>query len=175
MAKENWQASLDSVLEHEGGFQSDSRDTGNAGGKCTNLGVTQKVWEAWVSHPVDEAEMRSLTPAIVAPMYRAGYWDACKCDELPLGVDYAVFDFAVNSGVGRASKTLQEAVGASVDGVIGKNTIAIARNYNPVELIELFSAEKEKFYRGLGNFRIYGRGWLRRVVEVQKTAEVMIA
>jgi len=169
--KENWQASIDAVLDHEGGYVNDPRDNGG----MTNLGVTKRAWEAWVDHPVDEAEMRSLTPALVEPFYKVGYWDACKCDELPLGIDYAVFDFAVNSGVGRASKTLQEAVGASVDGVIGRNTIAIARNYNPAELIELFSAEKEKFYRSLGNFRIYGRGWLRRVVEVQKTAEVMIA
>jgi len=169
--KENWQASIDSVLDHEGGFVNDPRDTGG----MTNLGVTKRAWEAWVDHPVDEAEMRSLTPALVEPFYRTGYWDACKCDELPAGIDYAVFDFAVNSGVGRASKTLQEAVGASVDGVIGKNTIAAAAKHDPSELIELFGAKKEMFYRSLGNFRIYGRGWLRRVAEVQKTAEVMIA
>lgn len=169
--KENWQASIDAVLHSEGGYVNDPRDNGG----MTNLGVTKRAWEAWVDHPVDEAEMRSLTPEMVEPFYRTGYWDACKCDELPLGIDYAVFDFAVNSGVGRASKTLQEAVGASVDGVIGKNTIAAAAKHDPSELIKLFGAKKEMFYRSLGNFRIYGRGWLRRVAEVQKTAEVMIS
>ena len=167
----NWPASLALVLKSEGNFVNHRNDPGG----MTNLGVTRNVWRDWVNRDVDEAEMRSLTPELVTPLYKARYWDACKCDELPLGIDYAVFDFAVNSGVGRASKTLQEAVGASVDGVIGKNTIAAAAKHDPSELIKLFGAKKEMFYRSLGNFRIYGRGWLRRVAEVQKTAEVMIA
>jgi lysozyme family protein len=141
----------------------------------TNLGVTKRAWEAWVDHSVDEAKMRSLTQKIVEPLYSSEYWDACKCDELPSGIDYAVFDFAVNSGVSRASKTLQSALGVTVDGIIGKNTIAAAEKHDQSELIERFSAEKEKFYRSLRNFGIYGRGWLRRVAEVKQTANVMIA
>lgn len=170
--KENWRASLDYVLAHEGGYVNDPRDSGG----MTNLGVTRKAWEAWVGHPVDEAEIRGLTPTGVAPFYWDEYWGACKCDELPSGLDYAVFDFAVNAGVSRASKTLQSALGVDVDGIIGKNTIAAAATkHDPSELIERFSAEKEKFYRSLSNFRIYGRGWLRRVSEVKKTADTMVA
>ena len=141
----------------------------------TNLGVTKKAWEAWVKHPVDEAEMRSLTPEIVAPFYKARYWDACKCDELPLGIDYAVFDFAVNAGASRASKTMQSALGTAADGIVGPATIGVAVNADPDEFLEKFSAAKEQFYRNLPTFEHFGKGWLRRVAEVKNAAECMIA
>jgi len=167
----NWPASLALVLKSEGGFSNHNADPGG----MTNLGVTKKAWESYVGHPVDEAEMRGLTPEIVAPFYKARYWDACKCDELPLGVDYAVFDFAVNAGVGRASKTLQTALGTAADGIVGPATIGVATNTDPDEFLEKFSAAKEQFYRGLPTFEHFGKGWLRRVSEVKQTAEGMIA
>jgi len=167
----NWPASLALVLKSEGGFSNHNADSGG----MTNLGVTKKAWEAYVGHPVDEAEMRGLTPEIVAPFYKARYWDACKCDELPLGVDYAVFDFAVNAGVSRASKTMQSALGTAADGIVGPATIGVAVNADPDEFLEKFSASKEQFYRGLPTFEPFGKGWLRRVSEVKQIAEGMIA
>ena len=139
------------------------------------MGVTKKSWEAWVKHPVDEAEMRSLTPESVAPFYKEMYWDACKCDELPLGIDYAVFDFAVNAGVSRASKTMQSALGTAADGIVGPATIGVAVNADPDEFLEKFSAAKEQFYRNLPTFEHFGKGWLRRVAEVKQAADGMIA
>ena len=168
---ENFQRSLELLLKSEGGFSNHSADPGG----MTNLGVTKKAWEAYVGRQVDEAEMRGLTPEIVAPFYKAKYWDACKCDQLPLGVDYAVFDFAVNAGVSRASKTMQEALGTSADGIVGPATIGVATNADPDHFLEKFSAAKEQFYRGLPTFDHFGKGWLRRVAEVKQAADGMIA
>ena len=168
---ENFQKSLALMLAHEGGFSNDPHDPGG----MTNLGVTRRAWEAYVQRQVDEAEMRGLTPAIVAPFYKARYWDACKCDQLPLGVDYAVFDFAVNAGASRASKTMQAALGTAADGIIGPATIGVATNADPDKFLEKFSAAKEQFYRNLPTFEHFGKGWLRRVSEVKQTAEGMIA
>jgi len=159
------------VLKAEGGFVNHPRDPGG----MTNLGVTRNVWREWVKRDVDEAEMRSLTPEKVMPLYKTKYWDACKCDELPLGVDYAVFDFAVNAGVSRASKTMQTALGTAADGIVGPATIGVAVNADPDHFLEKFSAAKEHFYRGLQTFDVFGKGWLRRVSEVKQTAEGMIA
>jgi lysozyme family protein len=53
-------------------------------------------------------------------LYKELYWNKVHGDELPNGVDYAVFDSAVNMGVGRASKLIQEAVGVATDGVLGQ-------------------------------------------------------
>jgi len=167
----NFPASLALVLKAEGGFVNHPRDPGG----MTNLGVTRNVWREWVKRDVDEAEMRSLTPEKVMPLYKTKYWDACKCDELPLGVDYAVFDFAVNAGVSRASKTMQTALGTAADGIVGPATIGVAVNADPDHFLEKFSAAKEHFYRGLQTFDVFGKGWLRRVSEVKQTAEGMIA
>ena len=167
----NWPTSLALMLKSEGGFVNHPSDPGG----MTNLGVTKKAWEAYVGRQVDEAEMRGLTPEIVAPFYKARYWDACKCDQLPLGIDYAVFDFAVNAGASRASKTMQTALGTAADGVIGPATIGVATNADPDEFLEKFSQAKEQFYRGLATFEHFGKGWLSRVSEVKQTAEGMIA
>ena len=168
---ENFQKSLALMLKSEGGFSNDPHDPGG----MTNLGVTRCAWEAYVQRQVDEAEMRGLTPEIVAPFYKARYWDACKCDQLPLGIDYSVFDFTVNAGVSRASKTMQMALGTAADGIVGPATLGVANNADPDEFLEKFSAAKEQFYRNLPTFEHFGKGWLRRVSEVKQTAEGMIA
>src|ERR1700742_2119459 len=115
----NFDSVLQCVLKDEGGFVNDPQDPGG----MTNLGVTQRVWEAYVGHPVSEADMRALTSAMVSPLYRQNYWDRVHGDELPLGVDYAVMDFAVNSGPSRSAKTLQAACGVAQDGSIGTQTL----------------------------------------------------
>ena len=166
----NFPASLALVLKAEGGFVNHPRDPGG----MTNLGGTRNVWKEWVRHEVDEAEMRSLTPELVAPLYKARYWDACKCDDLPRGVDYAVFDSAVNMGPFRAAKLLQAALGVTADGVIGRATIAAATAADPVELLEAFSQGKEAFYQSLATFQTFGKGWLNRVTHVQDAAEQMM-
>ena len=175
--KENWKHSFDMMIDSEDGFQDDPRDSGNhlADGRkgCTNLGVTQTVWEEYVGHKVSTQDMRNLTPALVEPMYRRRYWDACRCNDLPNGVDYLVFDFAVNAGVGRSAKTLQGAVGATPDGAIGPLTLAAVSKFNANELIEKFTQEKIKFYKGLNN-PTYEQGWLNRVASVKLKANSMI-
>ena len=166
----NFPAALALVLKSEGGFVNHKFDPGG----MTNLGVTRNVWKEWVKRDVDEAEMRSLTPELVTPLYKARYWDACKCDDLPRGVDYAVFDSAVNMGPGRAAKLLQAALGVAADGSIGRATIAAATAADPVELLEAFSLGKEAFYKSLPTFGTFGKGWLNRVAHVQDAAEQMM-
>ena len=170
MAKQNFQTSLLLVLKSEGNFINHPRDPDG----MTNLGVTRNVWREWVNRDVDEAEMRSLTPELVTPLYKQRYWDACKCDDLPRGVDYAVFDAAVNMGPGRAAKLLQAALGVTADGAIGRATIAAATAADPVELLEAFSLGKEAFYQSLPTFATFGKGWLNRVAHVQDAAEQMM-
>ena len=167
----NFPASLALVLQSEGGFSNHPADPG----QMTNLGVTRNVWKEWVKRDVDEAEMRSLTPELVTPLYKARYWDSCKCDDLPRGVDYCVFDSAVNMGSSRAAKLLQTALGVTADGSIGRATIAAATAADPVELLEAFSLGKEAFYQSLPTFGVFGKGWLNRVAHVQDAAEQMMA
>ena len=166
----NWDKSLALVLKSEGGYVNNPADPGG----MTNLGVTKNVWEEWVGHPIDEKIMRELTPERVAPLYKRKYWDACNCDNLPLGIDYLVFDFAVNAGVGRSAKTLQTAIGCVPDGVIGVNTMAAINKAEPKSLIDKFATAKTNFYQSLKTFPIFGKGWLRRVDETKKNALEML-
>jgi len=162
------------ILKNEGGYVNHPADPGG----MTNLGVTRRVWEQWVGHPVTEAEMRALTPAKVGPLYRANYWNAVQGDRLPHAVALCVFDFAVNSGVGRSAKTLQPIVLEAPDGHVGPATINAVKGFCEMngegELVRQFSNARRSFYRGLKTFPTFGKGWLRRVDEVESAALRMI-
>jgi lysozyme family protein len=176
--KDNFESSLILVLKSEGGFTTDTHDNGNKlpDGRAgsTNLGVTQANWEAFVGHPVTWDNMKALTAETVAPFYKRKYWDVAHCDELPQGLDYLVFDFAVNAGVGRSIKTLQTAIGVTADGALGQLSLSAINNLEPKLLIERFTDAKEKFYKSLNN-PTYEKGWLARVATVEKSALSMIA
>ena len=163
--KDNFEAALKAILHHEGGYVNHPADPGG----MTNLGVTKRVWEEWVGHAVDEKTMRSLTPEIVGPMYKVKYWDKVKGDDLPTGVDYVVFDAAVNSGPGRAAKWLQACVGVEPDGGIGPKTLAAVNAFNASQLVEDYAKRRLSFLMDLQTWDTFGKGWGRRVAEVQKT------
>jgi lysozyme family protein len=165
--KENFAEALQRVLKHEGGFVNHPADPGG----MTNLGVTKRVWEEWIGHPATEQTMRSLTPARVAPLYKRKYWDKIRGDDLPDGVDYVVFDAAVNSGPGRAAKWLQACVGVEVDGEIGPKTLAAVAAFKG-DLVDDYSKRRLSFLMDLPHWATFGKGWSRRVAEVQSDSDV---
>ena len=164
--RENFDACLAHLLKHEGGFVNHPSDPGGV----TNLGVTQEVWEDWIDRTVSEENMKALTPAKVAPLYREMYWDRIKGDKLPAGVDYCVFDAAVNSGVSRAAKWLQTTVGAVADGAIGEQTLRQVLLTNPLMIIDKYSIIRLEFLKGRSTWPTFGKGWERRVEEVRAIA-----
>lgn len=164
--KQNFNAALAAVLKHEGGFVNHPADPGG----MTNLGCTKRVWEEYCGFEVDEKAMRALTPAKVAPLYKTKYWDAVKGDDLPAGADYAVFDAAVNSGPGRAAKWLQAAVSVEVDGSIGPKTLTALAAFKG-DLIGDYSKRRLSFLLDLKTWPIFGKGWTRRVQEVEVLAK----
>jgi len=169
--EDNFNESLAHVLKHEGGFVNHPKDPGGA----TNLGCTKRVWEEWVGHEVTVDDIRSLTVADVTPLYKKKYWDAVRGDDLPRGVDFAVFDLAINSGTGRASKLLQRAVGVAADGAIGPATLAAVASINPRELATKVCEARLAFLQGLPTWETFGKGWGRRVKETEKIAFNMAA
>jgi lysozyme family protein len=168
--KDNFDAALAAILHHEGGYVDHPKDPGGR----TNLGCTQRVWEEWVGHPVDEKAMRALTPADVAPLYKAKYWDKVKGDELPDGVDYIVFDAAINSGPGRAAKWLQQTVGVTADGAIGPGTLKAVQAMPVLEIVDKYQQTRLEFLQALSTWATFGKGWGRRVTEVEQAALKMV-
>lgn len=168
--QDNFDKALALVLKSEGGYVNHPSDPGGE----TMLGVTKRVWEQYIGRACKPGEMRTLTPEMVGPLYRKNYWDAVAADGLPSGVDYAAFDFAVNAGPQQAKKTLQRALGVNPDGAIGPMTLAAIKEADGPTLLRAFSAEKEKFYRGLSTFGTFGKGWMNRIAHVESDAKTMI-
>jgi lysozyme family protein len=167
--KENWEAAFAAVLKHEGGYVNHPKDPGG----MTNLGVTKRAWEAYVGNEVDEAAMRALTPDVVKPFYKKMYWDKIKGDDLPSGVDYAAYDLAVNSGTGRAAKYLQEIAGVPSDGVIGPKSIAAIQACPAGEMVDALCNMRLDFLKRLPTWDTFGKGWGRRVADVEEKAAAM--
>lgn len=172
---ENWPSSFKRVIESEGGYVNDATDRGGE----TNLGVTRVAWGEYLGRPVRDGEMRGLTVKAVEPFYKERYWDACRCGELPSGVDYLVFDLAVNAGPGRAIRMLQQSVGAKEDGELGPRTMAAVARANPAGLLDRFTDAKEAFYmeivRRNPSQQKFINGWLARVDKVHAVAATMLA
>lgn len=169
----NFDQCLKQVLRHEGGYSDHPKDPGGR----TNLGVTQRVYEDWVGYPVNEAVMRRLTVDHVKTLYKVKYWDVIKGDDLPLGLDLCVFDFAVNAGPNRAARYLQKMVGAQADGQIGPYTLSLVKQFvrerGKVSGILLYQDSRREYYKLLKTFPTFGKGWLNRVREVEMSAVVL--
>jgi lysozyme family protein len=164
--RDNFDHCLQAVLKHEGGYVDHPRDPGGA----TNLGCTKKVWEEWVGHEVPKDDIRALTVSDVAPLYRKRYWDAVRGDDLPSGVDMAVFDCAINSGTGRAAKIAQKISGVAQDGAIGPASLAAIVGFcdrdGARHFIEEYNDARLQFLQALPAFETFGKGWSKRVNKV---------
>ena len=134
------------LLKHEGLYSDHPRDPGGA----TNLGITLATLSRWRGRPVTKAEVRALTRDEAEKIYREWYWNKIDADLLPAGPDAALFDVAVNSGVGRAKAWLPLISGKS-----------------PVDAVKAVCARRRAFFRSLRTFDVFGKGWLRRVNEVE--------
>lgn len=166
------------VLKHEGGFVDHPADPGGA----TNHGISLRyarsrgsMFDLDADGDVDRDDILLVTPAKAAMVYREWFWRDVHGDELPAGVDLAVFDYAVNSGSGRAIKALQRAVGAQPDGFIGPQTLAAIRLARPnaAAVVEAICGERITFLRGLRTWPTFGKGWGRRVEDIRSRARVM--
>lgn len=167
----NFDACLKPLLEHEGGNDDDPQDPGGR----TSRGIIQREWDEYVKrHPGLPSDVWDAPDSCVADIYRKQYWDVLRCDDLPAGVDYAVFDYGVNSGVSRAAKALQRFIGASIDGEIGPDTIYLADG-DPEGDISKICDERLAFLQGLHTWPRFGRGWTTRVNEVRALALKMAA
>ena len=169
--KSNYDKCLETILHHEGGYVNHPKDPGGE----TNLGVTKRVYEEFGG----TKDMKDLTVEDVAPIYKKGYWDKMKGDDLPNGLDLCVFDFGVNAGPGRAAKYLQTMIGTVADGGIGPNTLAKLKEYvdehGLAKSIDNYQEARQAYYEKLSTFATFGRGWTRRVDETTQLAKTMIS
>lgn len=170
--QQNFDLALAHVLQFEGGYSDHPRDPGGA----TNLGITIEVLRSYRGQSVTKDDVRALTVAEAARIYRERYWDAASCAALPSGLDLAVFDCAVNQGVGRATRFLQQAARVKVDGRIGPVTLGAVSAAPKEALLTEFMARRMLGYGLLGSlFKTFGLGWSRRLMATQTKALTLLS
>lgn len=155
------------VLRMEGGYVNDPVDRGGT----TNKGITQRTYSAWLTNQGRPSRpVREITDEEVEQIYHLCYWSAAKCDALPWPASAAHFDAAVNHGVARAARMLQEALGVKVDGIIGPVTLAAAGSADTQQLVNAMLWIRVDFYYRItaGDQVKFLRGWLRRLLHLRK-------
>lgn len=165
MARETLPTALALMFGHEGGYVNAKTDRGGP----TKYGITHKTLAAHRGvKSVTAEQVKAMSKAEAEAIYRKSYWTQSGGDLLPVGLDYAAFDYGVNSGPARAVKSLQKVVGVTQDGIVGGQTLAAVERYpgGVPSLIKAYCDERMRFLRSLGGatgWAANGRGWTIRV------------
>lgn len=160
------------VLAHEGGYTNDPRDPGGP----TNWGITIYDARLYWKPNATAADVKAMPLKVAQDIYEKRYWDNQRCDELPPGLDYSLFDYGVNSGVGRSGKVLRRLLGMPTNtSTITAEVIAEVKKRDAKVLIVALNDERLRFLQSLRTWPTFGRGWGRRVAEVKALSLRMAA
>lgn len=170
----NFSKAFRKTIAAEGGFSQHPLDPGGA----TMKGVTLKTYSAHLGRQATVEELKAIPEEHLLAIYGQGYWDKCRCDDLPSGLDVCVFDWAVNSGPGRAVMALQELAGAKPDGAVGPKTLAAVTSweayYGPKTCIAMYQNERMEYLEDLPTFKVFGTGWTKRVIDMEQFAYTLV-
>lgn len=154
MAKANYDYCLKQILKHEGGYSNHPMDKGGP----TKYGITIANYQKYVKPKATAQDVKNMTLDEAKKVYKARYWDYINADDLPSGIDLCLFDYCVNSGVGRL-------------GTVHKK---LGKDYSdPVKYINKVCDERLAFMkaiRGGKDWQYFGKGWSRRVADVRKNS-----
>lgn len=172
MAQDNFARALAFVLRAEGGYANDPRDAGGPTFRGITLAVARAAWKA----DATADDLRRMPDDVVRAIYQRRYWDAVSGDALPAGLDLAVFDTAVNSGVVRALTLLRAALGLPAQGRAMDAPLAAALAACDVAAtIGALCEKRLAFLRSLKRWPDFGAGWEKRVQRLRIEARAMAA
>lgn len=167
MSAVNRTIAISNVLLHEGGYTNDPKDPGGP----TNWGITIADARMYWKPNATAADVKAMPKIVAISIYQQKYWAKIRADELRGGVDYALMDYGVNSGVGRAGKVLRRLMRLPDNtSAFSDELIRTAGGKDPHELVNAICDERMRFLRGLKTFDHFGKGWTRRVAEVRAYA-----
>ena len=165
-----FEAALPFVLRWEGGFVDHPADPGRPheqGGHAEGL-------RRLAPAPGSAAARRQADRGRGGPRdlrrRATGYRRAATCCERQL--DLVQFDTAVNMGVGRAVRFLQQAVGCGVDGDFGPATERAVAACDPGDTVVKYCNTREAFYRRIVENKpsqaVFLKGWMNRLNSLRK-------
>jgi lysozyme family protein len=169
--KGNLENAIKLTFGSEGGYVNHPRDPGGP----TKYGITLATLQNYRNdRSLDAEDVKHLSLTEAAAILEQGYWRKIWGDDLPKGVDYALFDYAVNSGPGQAIKKAQEIVGMDRDGVMGAFTLNAIKAMEPEVFIRAYMAARLKFLKGLDTWGTFGKGWESRITHVRLASLAML-
>jgi len=167
--RENLNAVLHMIGLSEGGYVNHPRDPGGA----TDRGITQRTFDAWnARNGIAPRPVKGISKATADAIVVAQYLTPIRFDDLPSGLDYAMADYAVNSGPSRAVKELQRILGVGIDGIMGAQTLAAIQEHKTEKLIEDLCFARMSFLQRLPTWPTFGKGWKRRVMGNREGAQI---
>lgn len=161
---------IDRVLDDEGGFTKDPADNGNWTGGKQGVGLLKGTKFGIAANTYPTLDIANLTREEAVAIYRRDWWNALRADQMPPMVAAMLLSVAVNTGLGRAARWLQKAVGVPADGKIGPVTLGAVQSTDPNDIGFLFLAEYLDFLNDLPTWGRFGRGWSQRVVGLMRDA-----
>lgn len=167
MAAATYDEALRRLLAHEGGYTNHPSDPGGP----TNFGITIYDYRKYVKPNATAADVRAMKVDEAKAIYRTKYWAAQRCDELPAGVDYSIFDYGVNSGIGRSGKVLRRIVGLPDNSsTVTDQVINAAAKRDPKAIIVAINDERLRFLMALKTWPVFGNGWSARIAAVKSVS-----
>lgn len=140
----------------------------------TNMGVTRQMLSAWRETDVSEADLAAMQEDEALQVHRNICWNALSCQEMPVGIDLAMLDYAVEFGMRSAAKALQSAVAVEADGQIGPITLGAIAQFQPGELLDHLREIREGLYRNRTGIETLGGLWAARLDTIHRAAEAML-
>lgn len=172
MSASTYDEALRRLLAHEGGYVNHPSDPGGP----TNFGITLADYRRYRKPDATAADVRAMKVGDANAIYRAKYWNAQRCDQLPPGVDYSIFDYGVNSGTGRSGKVLRRVLGlADNTSLVNDEVLRAVAKRDPKALVGAINDERLAFLKHLKTWPVFGAGWSRRVAEVRSISLRMAA
>jgi lysozyme family protein len=170
MMIDTYDEAMGKIFEDEGGYSDDAGDPGGP----TMWGITIEDARTYWKKGATAQDVRHMPKSVAEKIYKKHYANPVNYDNLPPGIDYAVLDYGVNSGIRRAAVVLQRLVGVPVDGIIGPATVAACQG-DISRLINHIYDERLHFLQNLGTWHLFGRGWGRRCREGRELAQKLFA
>lgn len=149
---------IEFVLAYEGEISDDPHDSGG----LTKWGISER------QHP--EVRSKEFTRDRAVEIYKAAYWNRCKCGQLPSPIAFALMDCAVNQGPPTAIRLLQKSLSVRADGVIGPQTLQAIQKAKHSVLVAEFCARRAYQYSLHPDITRFGLGWFRRLAACQSAA-----
>jgi len=153
--KELFDRCIKVILKNEGGYANHPADPGGE----TKYGITKRYFP--------DEDIKNLTKKRAIDIYYRRYW-------LPMGlwrlcnenIILQIFDFGVNAGKYRATKTAQRVAKVKEDGIFGRVTAHAINNYQG-DYLKNYKYARKIYYEWLANQdprkEVFLEGWLKRI------------